>query len=321
MAKNNNLTDFLTGVADAIRNKKGTSDLINPQNFESEILSIETGGGGGDQPVMNAPTISLSGRQLTMTNPSTNGNFFSKFKVFANDTQKSEQTENKIDLYNFLDEDGTYNIAAKCSGTNFQDSEASNVVSYTKFTPTGSIVWYGNATPLSQNRRYLVATTVGNYALFGGGYNGSYSSVVDAYDKTLTRTIPTALSQARNHLPATAVGNYALFGGGYIGGSYSSVVDAYDQDLTRTIPTALSEAKAYLSATTLGNYALFGGGINTLVRSTVDSYDISLTKTIPAELSEARCDLPATTVGNYALFGGGYNGSYSSVVDVYTIQI
>ena len=46
MAKNNNLTDFVTGVADAIRTKKGTTDLINPQNFESEILSIETGGGG-----------------------------------------------------------------------------------------------------------------------------------------------------------------------------------------------------------------------------------------------------------------------------------
>lgn len=46
MAKNNNLTDFLTGVADAIRTKKGTTELINPQNFENEILSIETGGGG-----------------------------------------------------------------------------------------------------------------------------------------------------------------------------------------------------------------------------------------------------------------------------------
>ena len=42
MAKNNNLTDFLTGVANAIRAKKGTSDLINPQNFDSEIASIST---------------------------------------------------------------------------------------------------------------------------------------------------------------------------------------------------------------------------------------------------------------------------------------
>ena len=44
MAKNNNLTDFLTDVADAIRAKKGTTEKINPQNFSSEIASIETGG-------------------------------------------------------------------------------------------------------------------------------------------------------------------------------------------------------------------------------------------------------------------------------------
>ena len=47
MAKNNNLTDFLTDVANAIRSKKGTTDLINPQDFSAEIASIETGGGGG----------------------------------------------------------------------------------------------------------------------------------------------------------------------------------------------------------------------------------------------------------------------------------
>ena len=47
MAKNNNLTDFLTDVANAIRAKKGTTAKINPQNFSSEIASISTGGGGG----------------------------------------------------------------------------------------------------------------------------------------------------------------------------------------------------------------------------------------------------------------------------------
>ena len=44
MAKNDNLTDFLTDVANAIREKKGTSNLINPQNFSDEIRSIESGG-------------------------------------------------------------------------------------------------------------------------------------------------------------------------------------------------------------------------------------------------------------------------------------
>ena len=47
MAKNDNLKDFLTDVADAIRKKKGSSELINPQDFSAEISSIQSGGGGG----------------------------------------------------------------------------------------------------------------------------------------------------------------------------------------------------------------------------------------------------------------------------------
>lgn len=43
MSKQDNLTEFLTGVADAIREKKESSELINPQDFENEIRSIETG--------------------------------------------------------------------------------------------------------------------------------------------------------------------------------------------------------------------------------------------------------------------------------------
>ena len=42
MAKNDNLTDFLTDVADAIREKKGTTEKINPQEFSNEIASIKT---------------------------------------------------------------------------------------------------------------------------------------------------------------------------------------------------------------------------------------------------------------------------------------
>lgn len=44
MAKDNNLTDFLKDVADAIRAKKGTNGAINPQDFSSEIASIQSGG-------------------------------------------------------------------------------------------------------------------------------------------------------------------------------------------------------------------------------------------------------------------------------------
>lgn len=46
MAKNNNLSDYLLDIADAIREKKGSSEPINAQDFSSEIASIETGGSG-----------------------------------------------------------------------------------------------------------------------------------------------------------------------------------------------------------------------------------------------------------------------------------
>lgn len=43
MAKNNNLQDFLTDVANAIRTKTGTTQPINAQNFSTEILNIPSG--------------------------------------------------------------------------------------------------------------------------------------------------------------------------------------------------------------------------------------------------------------------------------------
>ena len=81
-------------------------------------------------------------------------------------------------------------------------------------------------TPLSVARYYLAATSVGNYALFGGGRGGSNSSTVDAYNTSLTRTTPTPLSEARVYLTATSVGNYALFGGG-VSDTPTATVDAY----------------------------------------------------------------------------------------------
>ena len=40
MAKNNNLGDFLKGIANKFRSKLGTADTINPQNFEDKIDAV-----------------------------------------------------------------------------------------------------------------------------------------------------------------------------------------------------------------------------------------------------------------------------------------
>ena len=50
MARTNNLTNFLTDVADSIREKTGKSDPIACEDFDTEIESIETG--GGDTPTI-----------------------------------------------------------------------------------------------------------------------------------------------------------------------------------------------------------------------------------------------------------------------------
>ena len=89
-----------------------------------------------------------------------------------------------------------------------------------------TLSYYGTATALSVARYYLVAASVGNYVLFGGGYASAVSAVVDAYDTSLVRTTPTALSAARCNLAVASIGDYALFGGGNTG-TYSAVVDVY----------------------------------------------------------------------------------------------
>lgn len=44
MARTDNLSNFLTDVADAIRTKKGTSETINASDFDTEIENLPSGG-------------------------------------------------------------------------------------------------------------------------------------------------------------------------------------------------------------------------------------------------------------------------------------
>ena len=190
----------------------------------------------------------------------------------------------------------------------------------------GELSYYGTITSMNAPNNSLAATTVGDYALFGGGYAGRYSTVVDAYNTSLTRTIPTALSSGTDDLAATTVGNYALFGGGLISTGYNDSVYVYDKSLTKNVLSNTSYGARYLAATTIGNYALFGGGnrSGTSSVSVVYSYNSSLTKASATSLSTARMMLAATTVGNYALFGGGStttSSTYTSTVDAYDMSL
>ena len=136
-----------------------------------------------------------------------------------------------------------------------------------------------NPTRLSERRGSLAATTIGNYALFGGGSyrtnETNYYNTVDAYNRNLVRSTPTTLRSSRYDLAATAVGNYALFGGGRDKSlGVSSRVDAYNKSLVRSTPSQLSKARQGLAATSVGNYALLGGGGHKI--RVVDAYNSNI---------------------------------------------
>lgn len=54
MAKNNSLPDFLTDLANTIREVEGTSELINPQDFSNRVRAIGASGGGDSQAIVDA---------------------------------------------------------------------------------------------------------------------------------------------------------------------------------------------------------------------------------------------------------------------------
>ena len=142
---------------------------------------------------------------------------------------------------------------------------------------TGPTLSKSTAPSLSVARYDLAATTVGSYALFGGGYDGSNCySTVDRYISSLAKSTAPSLSVARYDLAATTVESYALFSGGYDGSNCCSAVDAYNSSLTRGIIIDLSVARRSLAATTVGDYALFGGGYDgSSYCSTLDYYRYS----------------------------------------------
>ena len=86
------------------------------------------------QPTLNAPTIAINDKTLTITNPASNGNFVTKFKVFSNGAALTEAvikgSTTTVDLSTLITEVGTYSITTKASAANFNDSAASSAVSY-----------------------------------------------------------------------------------------------------------------------------------------------------------------------------------------------
>ena len=191
------------------------------------------------------------------------------------------------------------------------------------FWSGGKPAYYGTITPLATSVYQLAATSIGDYALFGGGQSsgGNHNLEVDVYDKSLVKSNPTfGLSATRYDLAAAHTEVHAIFSGGYGG---LTEVDAFDTSLTRSSAPKPDVGRYRLAGTQAGEYAVFAGGygVGTMEgrRNDVDAYDNSLVRTIPEPLSKSRDYIGAASIGGYALFVGGQVGSsnYSTDVDCY----
>lgn len=187
---------------------------------------------------------------------------------------------------------------------------------------SGELAYYGKITSLTYARRNLAATSVGDYALFGGGdgTTNPEGRTVDVYNKSLTRTAHAdGLVSNSYNLAAETNGDHALFAGGYSGSATRVNVYAFDKSLVRTTPDSLSVGREWLAASSVGDYIIFAGGQSsnsgTKASNVVESYDRSLTRQKLTSLSISRYRLASGKVGRQqggwplALFGGGSSSS------------
>ena len=139
-----------------------------------------------------------------------------------------------------------------------------------------------------------MAASIGNYALFTGGYNASGTPVATTYavSNALVRSNPTVLSKARGLAGAGNCGSaQAVIGGGdtSTGATMvpSAVVNAYSPTLALSTPTALSVARVAPAGLSGDTYAMFAGGTDASVvqKMTVEAYGTTLARTICASLS------------------------------------
>lgn len=177
------------------------------------------------------------------------------------------------------------------------------------------IEYFGQVTGLNNAKMALAAVTVGDYALFSGGYDGDRTAETDAYNKELTHSTPQQLGVSRSELSATKAGAYALVAGGSAAlVTFSDYVDSYDADLTHSAADALSEGRTAMAAASVGNYALFGGGqsgSNNQLSSVVDAYDALLTRSTPTPLVKNEiCKAAANS--SYAVFCGTMISAYNT---------
>lgn len=187
------------------------------------------------------------------------------------------------------------------------------------FWSGGMPTYYGTLTALNATTSGKKGGSNGTYALFSGGWTGSNAPTtsVTAYNKSLTKSTPTALSVARRNMASASIGSYALFAGGAgttAASTKSKIVSAYNTSLTRSLPTAIYTAVEHgWGGSVLSSFAFFSGGTDSDGDdvSTATFYDSALTRSTATLASGTNVQTVSTT--DYAYYGGASGTKFSKI--------
>lgn len=89
------------------------------------------------RPALNAPSISRSNDTISISNPSTNGNFATSYKIYNGDNLRGTTSSSSFTLTGLGA--GTYNLTVKATGANFSDSPKSNMIKASVYTITRTL--------------------------------------------------------------------------------------------------------------------------------------------------------------------------------------
>ncbi len=116
--------------------------IIKPETFRPEniaqgviIAGIEgTFEGAREMPTLNAPSISRSGDTITISNPSTNGNFNEGFNVYTGEEVAFYQTGTTFSLIGKFAAEQDYVIKATCVNPLMNESAKSGSIAFSIFS-------------------------------------------------------------------------------------------------------------------------------------------------------------------------------------------
>lgn len=164
MAKNNNLTDFLTDVANAIREKDGSTGTINPQDFSDKIKAIQTGVDTSDGNI--EPTTVLKGYKGYAKGAVVNGAIETYDgtveDVGGGGVEVTTEVSSTFGMSGYVDTEAFFKHAGVASETDYDFKIVSSGTSTTMYDKTGVVV-----------SRYSFTTTLTNGPDVMGNYSGT----------------------------------------------------------------------------------------------------------------------------------------------------